>query len=78
MLECIRLLRRQPDTTASGSAEPRDALTHRERIEEPFGWGKTICGLAQPVYRGLERVRSRFTLSMAANNLARLPRLPGA
>ena len=48
---------------------------HRKRIEEPFGWAKTVGGIAQTVYRGLERVRSRFILTMAANNLARLPRL---
>jgi transposase len=51
---------------------------HRKRIEEPFGWGKTVGGLAQTVYRGIERVRSRFVLTMAASNLARLPRLLGA
>jgi hypothetical protein len=28
--------------------------------------------MAQTVYRGLERVRSRFILTMATNNLARL------
>jgi transposase len=51
---------------------------HRKRIEEPFGWAKTTGGMAQTVYRGLERVRSRFIPTMAANNLARLPRLlPG-
>jgi hypothetical protein len=27
------------------------------------------------MYRGVERVRSRFILTMAANNPARLPRL---
>jgi len=48
---------------------------HRKRIEEPFGWGKTVGGLAQTVYRGLERVGARFVLTMAARNLARLPRL---
>jgi len=51
---------------------------HRKRIEEAFGWAKTVGGMAQTVYRGLERVRSRFVLTMAANNLARLPRLLGA
>jgi transposase len=51
---------------------------HRKRIEEPFGWCKTVGGLAQTVYRGVERVRSRFVLTMAASNLARLPRLLGA
>ncbi len=54
------------------------SLKHRKRIEEAFGWGKTIGGMAQTAYRGLERVRSRFILTMAANNLARLPRLLAA
>jgi hypothetical protein len=48
---------------------------HRKRIEEAFGWAKTVGGMAQTVYRGIERVRSRFILAMTANNLARLPRL---
>jgi transposase, IS4 family len=48
---------------------------HRKRIEEAFGWAKTVGGMAQTVYRGIERVRCRFILTMAANNLARLPRL---
>jgi hypothetical protein len=43
-----------------------------------FGWGKTVGGLAQTVYRGIERVGARFVLTMAASNLARLPRLLGA
>lgn len=51
---------------------------HRKKIEEPFGWAKTVGGMAKTMYRGVERVRSRFILTMAANNLARLPRLLGA
>ena len=51
---------------------------HRKRIEEAFGWARTIGGMAQTVCRGLEKVRSRFILTMAANNLARLPRLIAA
>ncbi|MBA3910937.1 MAG: IS5/IS1182 family transposase [Rhodobacter sp.] len=51
------------------------SIKHRKRIEEAFGWAKTVGGMAPTVYRGLERVRSRFILTMAANNLARLPRL---
>tara|TARA_R100001244_G_scaffold69973_1_gene56944 strand:- start:14 stop:1201 length:1188 start_codon:yes stop_codon:yes gene_type:complete len=54
------------------------SIKHRKRIEEVFGWAKTVGGMAQTVYRGVERVRSRFILTMAANNLARLPRLLGA
>ena len=51
---------------------------HRKKIEEAFGWAKTVGGMAQTMYRGAERVRSRFILTMAANNLARLPRLLAA
>jgi len=47
----------------------------RKKIEEPFGWVKTVGGMAQTLYRGIERVRARFTLAMAACNLARLPKL---
>jgi transposase len=54
------------------------SIKHRKRIEEAFGWAKTVGGMAQTVYRGVERVRSRFILTMAANNLARLPRLLAA
>ena len=54
------------------------SIKNRKRIEEAFGWAKTVGGMAQTVYRGLERVRSRFILTMAANNLARLPRLLAA
>jgi len=34
--------------------------------------------MAQTVLRGLDRVRARFTLTMAASNLARLPKLLAA
>ena len=44
----------------------------------PAQTAKTVGGMAQTVYRGVERVRSRFILTMAASNLARLPRLLGA
>lgn len=54
------------------------SIKSRKRIEEVFGWAKTVGGMAQTVYRGLEPVRSRFILTMAANNLARLPRLLAA
>ena len=51
---------------------------HRKKIEEPFGWAKTIGGMAQTVHRGLDRVRAQFTMTMAACNLARLPKLLAA
>jgi hypothetical protein len=43
-----------------------------------FGWVKTIGGVGQTVLRGTERVRARFTLTMLACNLAKLPRLLAA
>jgi len=46
---------------------------HRKRIEESFGWAKTVGGTAQTMYRGVELVRSRLILTMAANNFPRLP-----
>ena len=56
---------------------PGYALSQRRRkkIEEPFGWAKTVGGMAQTVHRGLDRVRAQFTMTMAACNLARLPKL---
>jgi transposase len=47
----------------------------RKRVEEPFGWAKTIAGLAKIKVRGLARVRHAFTVAMAAYNLIRMPRL---
>ena len=47
-------------------------------IEEAFGWAKTVGGMAQVMYRGVERLRSRLILTMAANNLARPPWLLAA
>ncbi len=44
---------------------------HRKRIEELFGWSKTVRGAAQTLYRGMERVRSRFIPTLSAANLAR-------
>ena len=41
----------------------------RKRIEEPFGWGKTIGGLARPMFRGLKKLGFKFILTMAGYNL---------
>jgi transposase len=50
----------------------------RKRTEEPFGWSKTIGGLARPMLRGLRRLAFKFTLTMAAYDLVRLPKLLAA
>ena len=47
----------------------------RKPIEEGFGWIKTTGGLAKTRHRGLDRVGWMFTLTAAAYNLVRLPKL---
>jgi transposase len=47
----------------------------RKRIEEAFGWMKTIAGEQRTKLRGRERVGWAFTFAAAAYNLARLPKL---
>ena len=47
----------------------------RKRIEEAFGWGKDIGPLRRVKVRGRERVGMAFTLTAAACNLIRLPKL---
>ena len=47
----------------------------RKRIEEAFGWIKTVAGQERTKFRGRERVAWAFTFAAAAYNLARLPKL---
>ena len=50
----------------------------RKRIEEVFGWAKTVGPVAKTMLRGVERVGAQFTFTLAAYNLARLPKLLAA
>jgi len=47
----------------------------RKRIEEAFGWMKTIAGQRKTKFRGVERVGWAFAFAAAAYNLTRLPKL---
>lgn len=47
----------------------------RKRIEEGFGWDKTVGGLAKLKVRGLARADAAFTFRMIAYNLVRIPKL---
>jgi transposase len=47
----------------------------RKRIEEHFGWGKTVGKIRQTVFRGIRRVDQHFKLTMTASNLTRLARI---
>jgi transposase len=59
-------------TRHSGYAASQRA---RKRIEEAFGWMKSIAGLSQTKLRGLAKVDWAFTFAAAAYNLVRLPKL---
>jgi transposase len=50
----------------------------RKRIEEAFGWMKTVGGLRKTRYRGRERVQMHAYLVGAAYNLLRIARLLAA
>jgi len=54
------------------------SLRIRKRIEEVFGWSKSSAGQSKTRFRGLSRVRFAFTLTVAAYNLVRLPKLLAA
>lgn len=51
------------------------ALDLRKRIEEAFGWIKTVAGLRRPRFRVRPRVDLAFTFAAVAYNLVRLPKL---
>ena len=77
----------QNDARRGGSAIDRRTTRHagyrlsqivRKRIEEHFGWAKTVGRIRQTVFRGLRRVDLQFKLTMTASNLLRLARIPMA
>jgi hypothetical protein len=47
----------------------------RKRVEEIFGWIKTVAGLRKTKHRGRKRVGWMFTFAAAAYNLVRLRNL---
>ena len=47
----------------------------RKRIEEAFGWIKTVAGLRKTKLRGLPKVDWNFTFAAAAYNPVRAPKL---
>ena len=52
--------------------------TKRKRVEEIFGWFKTVALMRKTRFRGLERVGWIFTWTAAAYNLVRMRNLRGA
>ena len=77
----------QNDRRPGGSALDRRTTRHagyglsqkkRKRVEECFGWLKTIALLRQVRHRGLLKVDWVFTFACAAYNLVRIRNLVGA
>jgi transposase len=56
----------------------RISMTNRKRIEEPFGWMKTIGGMRKTRHRGRDLVDWLFVLTATACNLIRIPKLLAA
>ena len=44
----------------------------RKRVEQVFGWGKTVGPIRKTKYRGVQRVGWMFTFTQAAYNLVRM------
>ena len=66
------------DGRTSRHAGYRASQVIRKRIEEHFGWGKTIGRIRQTVYRGIKRVDRHFKLTMVASNSTRMARILAA
>jgi transposase len=56
----------------------RISTIKRKRIEEPFGWMKTVGGLRKTRHRGRPLVEWFFILTAAAYNLIRIPKIIAA
>jgi transposase len=50
----------------------------RKRVEEIFGWVKTVAGLRKTRHRGVARVGWMFTFALAAYNMVRMRNLAAA
>src|SRR5271166_1705887 len=80
---CGRMWRKitTDDARRSTSERPVTTATRRAsvgtRIEEVLGWIKTAAGLRKTKLRGRPIVDWAFTFAVAADNLARAPKLVG-
>ena len=53
------------------------SLCLRKRIEEIFGWAKTVGGLRKTCFIGLAKVKAQTTFTLAAYNLMRMATIFG-
>ena len=76
----------QNDTNRRSAIDARTTRHHgyristikRKRIEEPFGWMKTVGGLRKTRHCGRNLVQWFFVLTAAAYNLIRIPKILAA
>ena len=69
--------RRRSNIDGRTTRHPGYAVSQRvrKRIEEIFGWLKTVAGWRKSRFRGLDRTEHGFHLALAAYNLTRMPKL---
>lgn len=53
------------------------SLRVRKRIEEIFGWAKTVGGLRKTCFIGLAKVKAQTTFTLADYNLTRMATIFG-
>jgi transposase len=66
------------DARTTRHAGYRISTIKRKRIEEPFGWMKTVGGLRKTRHRGRSLVEWFFVLTATAYNLVRIPKILAA
>jgi hypothetical protein len=69
--------RRRSNIDGRATRHPGYAVSRkvRKRIEEIFGWLKTVAAWRKPRFRGLDRTEPGLRLALAACNLTRMPKL---
>jgi len=65
------------DGRTSRHAGYKVSQRNRKRVEEPFGWGKSVGLIRQMKVRGLSKVNSVFMMTMIGWNLTRMRALQG-
>jgi len=65
------------DGRTSRHAGYKISQRNRKRVEEPFGWGKSIGLIRQIKVRGLPKVNGVFMMTMIGWNLTRMRALQG-
>ena len=63
------------DRRTTGRSEYKLSQRKRKRVEEIFGWAKTVARMGKTRFRGAMRVGAQFLLAMTAYNLLRIARL---